>query len=138
GAMLPDPGAPSLPVPTPPNAAQLMAEAYNGAGRALKALGRTQEAMQQYELAVDLTRKPGIPGVGSSRRGDTNFAGDAEGGVPSAAFIEMVKTALANGDCQAAAQAMSRGTEARFPRDKAAEVNGLQFDIARCYQRRGR
>ena len=49
----------------------------------------------------------------------------------------MVKTALADGDCQTASQAISRGTEARFPRERLAEVNRLQFDIARCYQRAG-
>ena len=138
GAMLPDPGAPPVPVPEPPNAAQLMAEAYNGAGRSLKALGRSQDAMREFQQAIDLTHKPGIPGVGSGRRGDTNFAGDAGGGASADAFIEMVKAALAAGDCQTASQAISRGTEARFPRDKLAEVNRLQFDIARCYQRRGR
>ena len=136
GAMLPDPGAPPVPVPAPPNAAQLMAEAYNGAGRALKALGRTQDAMREFQQAVDLTHKPGVPGVGTGRPGDSNFAGDAGGGAAADAFIEMVKTALANGDCQGASQAISRGTEARFPREKLAEVNRLQFDIARCYQRR--
>ena len=55
------PGAPPVPVPEPPNAAQLMAEAYNGAGRLLKALGRTQDAMREFQQAVDLTHKPGNP-----------------------------------------------------------------------------
>jgi tetratricopeptide (TPR) repeat protein len=134
GAMLPDPNAPTVPVPAPPNAAQLMAEAYNGTGRALKALGRTQEAMQEFQLAIDLTGKPGVPGVGSSRPGDTNFSGNAGGGVAAEAFLEMTKTALARGDCQAASQAMSRGTEARFPPQMANEANQLQFQIARCYE----
>ena len=136
GAMLPDPGAPAIPVPAPPNAAQLMAEAYNGAGRAFKALGRTQEAAQQYQAAIDLTRKPGVPGVGSSRPGDTNFAGDAGGGVAAESFIEVVRSALARGDCQGAATAMRRATEARFPPDKREEANRLQLGIARCFQGR--
>lgn len=134
GAMLPDPAAPAIPVPAPPNAAQLMAEAYNGAGRAYKALGRTQEAAQQYQAAIDLTRKPGVPGVGSSRPGDTNFAGDAGGGVAAESFIEVVRAALARGDCQGAAATMRRATEARFPADKREEANRLQFEIARCFQ----
>jgi tetratricopeptide (TPR) repeat protein len=134
--MLPDPGAPAIPVPAPPNAAQLMAEAYNGAGRAYKALGRTQDAAQQYQAAIDLTRKPGVPGVGSSRPGDTNFAGDAGGGVAAESFIEVVRAALARGDCQGAAATMRRATEARFPPDKREEANRLQFDIAKCFQGR--
>ncbi len=138
GAMLPDPDAPAVPVPAPPHAVQLMAEAHNGAGRALKALGRTQDALQQFQLAIDLTAKPGIPGVGSSRPGDTNFGGDAGGGVAAEAFLETVKTALARRDCAAAAQAIQRGTQARFPPHMRNEVNQLQFDIARCYQTRGR
>jgi Tfp pilus assembly protein PilF len=136
GAMLPDPSAPAIPVPAPPNAAQLMAEAYNGAGRAYKALGRTQEAARQYQAAIDLTRKPGVPGVGSSRPGDTNFAGDAGGGVAAESFIEVVRAALARGDCQGAAATMRRATEARFPPAKREEANRLQFEIARCFQGR--
>jgi|HubBroStandDraft_6_1064221.scaffolds.fasta_scaffold26177_2 tetratricopeptide (TPR) repeat protein len=135
GAMLPDPAAPAVPVPAPPNAAQLMAEAYNGAGRALKALGRTQEAMQEYQAAIDLTAKPGVPGVGSSRPGDTNFAGNAQG-VTADSFIELIRTALARGDCQGAAQTMSRATEARFPPERREEANRLQFEIGRCFQNR--
>ncbi|HYB69094.1 MAG TPA: tetratricopeptide repeat protein, partial [Candidatus Bathyarchaeia archaeon] len=135
GAMLPDPSAPAIPVPAPPNAAQLMAEAYNGAGRALKALGRTQEAMQEYQAAIDLTAKPDVPGVGSSRPGDTNFGGNAQG-VTADSFIEMVRASLARGDCQGAAQTMSRAVEARFPPDKREEANRLQFEIARCFQTR--
>ena len=135
GAMLPDPGAPAVPVPAPPNAALLMAEAFNGAGRAFKVLGRTQDAAQQYQAAIELTAKPGVPGVGSSRPGDTNFGGNAQG-VTAESFIEIVKAALARGDCQGAAQTMSRATEARFPPDKREEANRLQFEIARCFQSR--
>jgi hypothetical protein len=135
GAMAPDPAAPALPVPAPPNAAALMAEAHNGAGRALKTLGRAQEAAQQYQAAIELTAKPGVPGVGSGRPGDTNFGGDAQG-VTADAFIELAKAALARGDCQGAAQTMSRATEARFPPDRREEANRLQLAIARCFQGR--
>ncbi|HEY7039304.1 MAG TPA: tetratricopeptide repeat protein [Methylomirabilota bacterium] len=135
GAMLPDPSAPAVPVPAPPNAASLMAEAYNGAGRAYKALGRTQEAAQQYQAAIELTRKLGVPGVGSGRPGDTNFGGNAQG-VTAESFIEVIRAALARGDCQNAAQTMSRATEARFPPDRREEANRLQFEIARCFQSR--
>ncbi|HEX6078278.1 MAG TPA: hypothetical protein VF197_01540 [Methylomirabilota bacterium] len=137
GAMLPDPDAPAVPVPAPPNAAQLMAEAYNGAGRAYKALGKPQEAAQQYQAAIDLTRKPGVPGVGSSRPGDTNFAGEASGTVAAEAFIEITRAALARGDCQAAAETMRRATAtSRFPPERRDEANNLQFQIARCFQSR--
>lgn len=135
GAMTPDPAAPAVPVPSPPNASALMAEAYNGAGRALKALGRDQEAAQQYQAAIELTAKPGVPGVGSGRAGDTNFGGNAQG-VTAESFIEVIKAALARGDCQGAAQTMSRATEARFPPAKREEANRLQFEIARCFQSR--
>jgi tetratricopeptide (TPR) repeat protein len=133
GAMVPDAAAPAVPVPAPPNAAALMAEAHNGAGRALKALGRPQEAAQQYQAAIDLTAKPGVPGVGSGRPGDTNFGGNAQG-VAAESFIEVVGAALARGDCQGAAQTMSRATEARLPPDRRAEANRLQLEIARCFQ----
>jgi hypothetical protein len=135
GAMVPDPAAPAVPVPAPPNAAALMAEAHNGAGRALKALGRPQEAAQQYQAAIDLTAKPGVPGVGSGRPGDTNFGGNAQG-VAAESFIELVKAALGRGDCQGAAQTMSRAIEARLPPDRRAAANRLQVEIARCFQSR--
>jgi Tfp pilus assembly protein PilF len=138
GAMLPEPGAPAVPVPAPPNAAQLMAEAHNGAGRALKALGRPQDAMQQFQAAIDLTRKPGMPGVGSGRPGDTNFAGDAGGGAVAEATLEMVKTALARGDCEGASQAMTRGGGPGLTPAMRQELNRLQFDVARCYNERRR
>ncbi len=135
GAMAPDPAAPAVPAPAPPNAAALMAEAHNGAGRALQALGRAQEAALQHQAAIELTAKPGVPGVGSGRPGDTNFGGNAQG-VTAESFIEMIKAALGRGDCQGAAQTMSRATEARFPPDKREEANRLQFEIARCFQSR--
>lgn len=133
--MTPDPAAPAVPVPAPPNAAALMAEAHNGAGRALKALGRAQEAARQYQAAIELTAKPGVPGVGSGRRGETNFGGNAQA-VAVESFIEVVEAALARGDCEGAARTMSRDTEARFPPDKREAANRLQFQIARCFQSR--
>jgi len=48
----------------------------------------------------------------------------------------MVKAALARGDCQGAAQTMSRATEARFPPDRREEANRLPFEIARCFPSR--
>lgn len=63
---------------------------------ALEALGRAQEAMQEYQAAIDLIAKPGVPGVGSIRPGDTNFAGNAQG-VTADSFIELIRTALARG-----------------------------------------
>jgi hypothetical protein len=135
GAMLPDPAAPAIPVPAPPNAAYLMAEAHDGAGRGLKALGRAAEATAQFEAAVDLTRKPGVPGVGSGRPGDTNFAGDAGQGVAAGSILELARARLAAGDCQGAARMMRRGTDARFPVDLRESANALQREIARCFQR---
>lgn len=67
-----------------------MAEAYNGAGRALKAL------RPQYQAAIELTAKPGVPGVGSGRPGDTNFGGNAQG-VTAESFIELMKAARLGG-----------------------------------------
>jgi hypothetical protein len=136
GAMLPDPNAPAIPVPAPPNAAQLMAEAYNGAGRSYKSLVKREEAMRELQAAIDLTAKPGIPGIGSGREGDTNFGGNAGGGVAAASFVEMVKTALAHGDCQGAAKTMQRATEARVPPEMRREANDLQMAIARCFRDR--
>ena len=55
-----------------------------------------------------------VPGIGSSRPGDTNFGGDAGQGVAAESILELAKTALAAGECHGAAQIMRRGTEARF------------------------
>ena len=44
-----------------------------GAGARAVRAGRAREATQQYQFAIDLTRKPGVPGVGSSRPADTSF-----------------------------------------------------------------
>ena len=134
GAMFPDPHAPSIPVPSPPSAAQLLAEAYNGAGRAYKALGRRQDAMRAFQGAIDLTAKPGVPGIVTGREGDTNFAGNAGGGVAADSFFEVVKAALARGDCQGAAATMRRATEARVPPEMRQEANQLQHAIARCFR----
>ena len=78
-----------------------------------------------------------MPGVGSSRPGDTNFAGEASGTVAAEAFIEITRAALARGDCQAAAETMRRATAtSRFPPERRDEANNLQFQIARCFQSR--
>ena len=66
------------------------------------------------------------------REGDTNFAGNAGGGVAAASFFEVVKAALARGDCQGAAATMRRATEARVPPEMRQEANQLQQAIARC------
>jgi len=47
--------------------------AHLARARELLRAGRTREAAPQYQFAIDLTRKPGVPGVGSSRPADTSF-----------------------------------------------------------------
>ncbi len=75
-----------------------------------------------------------VPGIGSSRPGDTNFGGDAGQGVAAESILELPKTALAAGECHGAAQIMRRGTEARFPPEKREEANRLKQEIARCFR----
>jgi len=110
--------------------------AHLAQARELLRAGRTREAAPQYQFAIDLTRKPGVPGVGSSRPGDTSFAGDVGVRVAADAFIEVTRAALAHGDCQGAADTMRRATSALIAPERREEANKIQFEIARCFQSR--
>ena len=54
-AMLPQANAPAIPVPAPENAATVMGEVALDYGKALKALGRVDDAMAQFLLVADFS-----------------------------------------------------------------------------------
>ena len=74
GAMLPKPNAPAIPVPAPENAATVMGEVALDYGKALKAAGRGNDALAQFQTVVDFGWKPGIVGIVTGD-GRTNLGG---------------------------------------------------------------
>ncbi len=129
GAMLPDPAAPAIPVPAPTNGATLAAEAYLGAGRVLKARGKTRQAQGYFQSAASLTRQYGelTPNIGTGK-GDNNFGGLA--GRPSAeALVELAKTEIANKDYKSAFQHLQAATQANPSRKMRGEINELTLKI---------
>jgi tetratricopeptide (TPR) repeat protein len=128
-AMLPDPYAPQIPVPAPPNGASLLAEAYLHAGKALKALGRKEEALKEFQAAAAFVRPPGtmIPKIGNAR-GDTNFADEA--GAPAAeALLELAKNFMEGGDYDVALQYVQAATQNSPPEHLRNELNTLNREI---------
>jgi hypothetical protein len=132
-AMVPEPGAPDIPVPAPVNMATLLAESCTGAGKALQAMGRNQEAMAEFAAATTYGPKPGIPNVigRTGNRQDSNFAGNAHGGQTAEAYMELAKNAIRRRDYRAAAAYMSQATNIGIPRDRMQEANDIQMQIAR-------
>jgi hypothetical protein len=58
--------------------------------------------------------------------------------VAAEATLETVKAALARGDCEGAAQAITRGSGPGWTPQMRQEINRLQFEIARCHGARRR
>jgi tetratricopeptide (TPR) repeat protein len=119
-AMLPDPAAPTLPVPAPPNASTLLVQSLTGAGQSLTALGRKQEALDVFERATAYGHRRGIPRVGTAS-GDTNFKGDAKAGE---AALELARAAYDAGEYERALQIL-RHAAGTFPKDRLREANDL-------------
>lgn len=130
-AMLPEPGAPAIPVPAPVNLATLVADSHVGAGKVLQSLGREKEATAEFAAAAEYGPKAGVARIGGSRNPrDTNFAGYA-GGQTAVAYMELAKGAIRRHDYRAASAYMSQATNAGIPRDKLQEANEIQMEIAR-------
>ena len=131
-AMLPEPGAPVIPVPAPVNMATLLAESLVTTGKALQAMGRATEAEAQFTAAAAYGPRAGVPNIGgrTGKTEESNFAGRA-GGQTAEAFLELAKAAIARKDFAGAAKLMSQATESRIPRERLREVNELQMQISR-------
>ena len=127
-AMLPQPGVEPIPVPAPVNMATLIADSHVAAGKALQALGRTDDAMAEFQAATAYGPKAGIARVGNGR-GETNFSAYS-GGQTAEAYMELAKQAISRGDYKAAASYMSQATDAGIPREKMQEANDLQMQIS--------
>ena len=124
-AMLPDPAAPALPVPAPPNASTLLVQSLTGAGQSLTALGRKQEALEAFERATSYGHRRGIPRVGTAS-GDTNFKGDAKSGE---AALELARAAYDAGHYERAFQILQNAA-GTFPKERMREANDLTRRVA--------
>lgn len=125
GAMLPDPKVPAIPAPAPVNGATLAAEGYVGAARALQALGRAGEAQRYFEAAASMTRAYGdlIPNIGTGR-GDSNFAGMAEG-ASAEALVELARSDIKNRNYKAAFEKLQAATQAKPSQELRGEINRM-------------
>lgn len=100
-AMLPRANAPAIPVPAPENAATVMGEVALDYGKALKALGRVDDAMAQFLTVTDFSYKKDVVSVGNGY-GDSNFSGIAANRVTGEATMLAAKTLMDRHDCQGA------------------------------------
>jgi|HubBroStandDraft_5_1064220.scaffolds.fasta_scaffold1329254_1 hypothetical protein len=64
-AMLPRANAQPVPVPAPENAATVMGEVALDYGKALKAAGRTDDAMAQFLIVADFGFKKDMANIGN-------------------------------------------------------------------------
>jgi hypothetical protein len=113
------------------NAATFLAESHLGAGRALRTLGRVDEAMQEFNAVMVFAPKQGIPRIGTAK-GDTNFA-DEVGAPVGEAAMELARAAVRVGDYPRAMQALQAGTGS-LPDHLRAEANELNMQIARNWR----
>jgi predicted Zn-dependent protease len=131
-AMLPDDEPQhGVVVPAPVNAATLLAQSSLAAGKALRALGRKDEAQQQLLAAASFVPAPGtmIPRIGNAR-GDTNFGDQATAG-SGEALVELAKTFLEAGQADQAQRYLQAATNAGVPDALRNDVNQMNFAIAR-------
>jgi hypothetical protein len=111
GAMLPVPNAPKIPVPAPENAATLLGQVALDYGKALKAAGRTNDALTQFLLVEDFGWKQNVVGIGNSR-GETNFGDVAPPRVVQDAQLQVAKIRIEQHDCRGAIDALAYGVAA--------------------------
>lgn len=118
-------------VAAPVNAATLLAQSSLAAGKALRALGRKDEAQQQFLAAASFVPAPGamIPRIGNAR-GDTNFGDQATAG-SGEALVELAKTFLEAGQADQAQRYLRAATSAGIPDSLRNDVNQMNFAIAR-------
>ncbi len=117
-AMLPEPGAPQVPVPAPENMATLLADSYVAQGKTLQGLGRDDEAMDAFLAATRYGPVPGIARVGTAS-GQTNFAGYAKGQV-AIAYMELAKEEIHRGDYRAGRRVYVAGNRCGNPQGQDA------------------
>jgi Flp pilus assembly protein TadD len=135
-AMLPDPDAPRIPARLPENMAEFLARAHVAAAQALFGAKQTAEAMGELRAAAALAAPPpsrAIPMIGDKRGRiqNSNFATYAKGPEVGEALIVLGRDAVARGNIAAAQDYLAQAVAARISREKRAEVNQLQFEIAR-------
>lgn len=128
GAMMPDASAPPIPVPVPPNGATLASEALFGAGQALKAAGRDDEAQRYFLAATAWTGHPNLdtPNIGSGRPGDSNFVGRS-GTASAEALVELAKADLAAGRFQQGMDRLQQATQLNPTRETRQQINALML-----------
>jgi tetratricopeptide (TPR) repeat protein len=135
-AMLPDPDVPRIPARVPDTMAELLARAHVAAAQALLASTQTAEAMNEYRAAAALAAPPpsrSIPMIGDKRGRvqNSNFATYARGPEVGDALIALGRDAINRRDLAAAQDYLAQAVAARISRERRAEVNQLQFEIAR-------
>jgi tetratricopeptide (TPR) repeat protein len=136
-AMFPDDQATNgAVVPAPVNAATMLAQSSLAAGKALRALGRKDEAQQQFLAAASFVPAPGatIPRIGNAR-GDTNFGDQATAG-SGEALVELAKTFLEASQVDQAQRYLQAATNAGIPNALRNDVNQMNFAIARMMSNR--
>lgn len=131
-AMLPDdrPEGGAV-VPAPRNAATLFAQSSLAAGKAFQALGRQNEAQQQFLAAASFVPAPGsrVPRIGNAR-GDTNFSDQATAGSGEALF-ELAKSFLQAGQYDQAFRYLQAAGNAGIPPRLREDANEMNFAIIR-------
>jgi hypothetical protein len=136
-AMLPDPNVPRIPARVPDNMAELLARAHVSAARALFALKQPGEAMNEYRAAAAFAVPPpsrSIPIIGDKRGRlqDSILASSAKGPELGEALIALGRDAIRRRDFPAAQDYLAQAVATAISREQRAEVNQLQFEIARA------
>jgi Flp pilus assembly protein TadD len=129
-AMLPTPGA--MEVSAPVSMVMLIAEAHAGAGKALQALNRNQEALEQFAAATAYAPKVSVPhprDVGTQEKPIR-----VEIGKTADACLNLAKQALSRQDFDAASQNMARAAELHIPSNRIHEAREIQQQITRGKQ----
>ncbi|HVX86451.1 MAG TPA: hypothetical protein VH253_16835 [Phycisphaerae bacterium] len=131
GAMLPNPNAPDVPVPTPMNGASLAAATYAAAGELLMSQNQRDPAIASFRQAAALGHMPGTntPRV-SNAKGDSNFSTDATGPAVAEAFLQLAQDALARRDGRTAMNDLNAAGDAQPTRDQRTRINNLQMQTA--------
>ncbi len=109
GAMLPQPNAPAIPVPAPENAATVLGQVTLDYGKALKAAGKTNDALAQFQTVVDFGWKQNVVGIGNGR-GETNFGDVAPRRMTDDARLQVAKIRMEQRDCRGAIDVLGWGT----------------------------
>ena len=126
-ALLPEPGATQESVPAP--MALLLAEAHAGAGKALQALDRPAEALQQFAAATTYAPKISLPNP--RERATPAPLPAPRSGITADACLNLARQALTRKDYEAAAQSLERAVELNIPTNRLREAAEIQQQITR-------